>query len=146
MMILAVTPMIARARLLAAVALAAMSMARGAPAAEAPSESGDVPRVAVSYADLNLASPQDARRLLDRIADAAARVCGDPTSTGDLSARARERRCISTTIARAVDTVPSESLRMAYYQSRHAPRHGQPPSPRAASIAVPPGRKGTQGP
>jgi len=145
MMTLRVTPTMVRGGLLATVALAAMSLARGAPAAGTLSESDDVPRVIVSYADLNLALPLDARRLLQRIAGAALQVCGDLISTSDLRAVARERRCISTAIARAVGTVASERLTMVYDQSRYAlPHHGIPLSPRAASIAATPGRKGTQ--
>ena len=144
---LRIAPTIARGGLLATVALASMSPARGAPTVGTLSEPGDVPRVVVSYADLNLASPLDARRLLQRIAGAALQVCGDLISTGDLRAVARERRCISTAVARAVDTVASEKLTMAYDRSRYAPpHHGVPLSPRAASIAATTGRKGTQAP
>ncbi len=137
---LRLTTKAARGTLLAAVGFAAMSVARGVLAAETLSESDNVPRVVVRYSDLKLASPQDARRLLQRIAEAAVQICGDPTLTGDLSARARERRCVSTAVARAVDAVASEKLTMAYDQSRYAPHRGLPLSPRAASIAATPGR------
>jgi UrcA family protein len=129
---------IARGGLLTTAALAAMSMARGTPAADTLSESDAVPRVVVSYADLNLASRSDADRLLQRIAHAALQVCGDPTATLDLSARARKRGCLSATIASAVDAVAAEKLTLAYSQSRYTPRHGRPLSPRAASIAAAP--------
>ncbi|HEY2590710.1 MAG TPA: UrcA family protein [Steroidobacteraceae bacterium] len=146
MMTLRVGPTIARGGLLAAATLAAVSLARGAPAADTLPEPDDVPRVVVSFADLNLASPLDARRLLQRIAGAALQVCGDLFSSGDLRAVARERRCISLAIAQAVDTVASEKLTMVYDGSMYAPHRGVPLSPRAASIAGAPGRKGTQAP
>lgn len=139
MTILRIAQTIARGGLLASATLAAICLSRGAPAAGMPSESDDVPRVAVRYADLNLASQQDAKRLLARITDAAIQVCGDPASPLDLSGRARKRGCISAAVARAVEKVASEKLTMAYYQSQHAPRRGLPLSPRAASIAAAPG-------
>ena len=131
---------IARAALLTSVAIAAVSMARGAAAADTQPEPGDAPRAVVSYADLNLASPQDAKKLLQRIAEAATQVCSIPAASVSLSARTRERGCISAAIARAVNTVASEKLTIAYYQSGYAPRYGQPLGPRAASIAATPGR------
>jgi UrcA family protein len=140
MTILRILSTLARRGLLATAALAAMSVARGAPAAHLLPDADGVPRVAVSYADLNLASPRDANRLLRRIADAAVQVCGDPDSAFDLLARGRMRRCISAAIARAVDTVGSEKLTLVYSQSRFAPRRIQSTSPRAASIAAMPGR------
>ena len=121
-------------------------MARGASAADTLAEPDAVPRVVVSFADLNLASPLDAERLLQRIAGAALQVCGDLISSGDLRAVARERRCMSRAIAQAVDTVASAKLTLAYDQSVYAPHHGTPLGPRAASIAGTPGRKGTQAP
>jgi len=140
MTILRFTSTIARRGLLATAALAAMSMARGAPATHLLPDSDGVARVAVSYADLNLASPQDANKLLRRIADAAVQVCGDPDLASDLIARGHMRRCISAAVARAVDTVASEKLTLIYSQSRFAVHRIQPASPRAASIAAAPGR------
>jgi len=133
-----VTPTIALG-LLATAALGAMSTAEGAPPLAALSVSDNVPRAVVSYADLNLAAPSDAKRLLQRIAGAAVEVCGDPTLPGSLGSWARRRHCIETAIARAVDSVASEKLTMAYAESRYAPQHPLL-SPRAASIAATPGR------
>lgn len=132
--------MIAREALLTAAVIAAISMAQGAAADDIQTEPADAPRAVVSYADLNLSSPHDANKLLRRIAEAATQVCAVPTATFQLSAQERERRCIAAAIARAVNTVASEKLTIAYYQSGYAPRHGQPLTPRAASIAATPGR------
>jgi UrcA family protein len=79
----------------ATAALLAIPMAYGAiPASAAP------PSVAVSYADLDLASSNGLERLDDRIRHAARRLCSEG-GTRPLRDRIAERRCVADALATA---------------------------------------------
>lgn len=77
--------------------LAAAALTAGLLTFAAPAFAQETPSVAVSYADLNLASPLG-RTILDRrIANAASQLCGTASQV-DLNATAAVDTCLSATI------------------------------------------------
>lgn len=90
--------------------------------ANAASPADDPPTVQVQYGDLNLATDQGARALLERIKAAARQVC--PAADGrDLAAFQSSRRCAREAVARAIDQVGSPRLAALYpTHARHATR------------------------
>jgi UrcA family protein len=79
---------------------------------------GDVPRVAVHYGDLNLATDEGAARLHGRIRAAAQRVCPDADSR-NLYAFSKARECQAQAIRRAVSDVKSERLSAIHASMSH---------------------------
>jgi UrcA family protein len=92
---------------LAGVSLAALAIAPNAARAQSSQDSASV---RISYADLNLSSPQDARKMMDRIESAARFVCGDSSSSVDLSERAREGACVDAAVSDAVHSLAAPSV------------------------------------
>jgi UrcA family protein len=78
----------------------------------------DVPTVKVSYADLNLSSPQGANALYSRIWAAAERACR-PLDGRDLRSKMQMKDCVATAVADAVTKVAHPSV-VAIYNARHA--------------------------
>ena len=87
--------------------------------AHASDKNYDVPRQVVKYADLNLNSSAGVSTLYSRIRRAAARVCGDPAATRELSEWARLRTCNEQAVARAVDAVNSSALTSFHIEKAH---------------------------
>ena len=73
----------------------------------------DVRQVHVGYADLNMQTEAGAAVLLQRIRNAAARVCDAP-GTRDLGLQVRAKVCADRAIAAAVAEVKLPSLTKAY--------------------------------
>ncbi|MGH8259054.1 MAG: UrcA family protein [Steroidobacteraceae bacterium] len=101
------------ARLVIMAAVVALPAA-GRALAGGPPRPDDGRRVAVRYADLNLASTRDAATLMRRIELAARQVCGTPSSGQPLGQWTKERSCIASAVRRAVAEVASEKLTLAY--------------------------------
>jgi len=76
-------------------------------------EPRDPPQTTVTYADLNVSSPEGASALYARIQQAARQVCR-PLDGGDLSSKARMGDCVHKAIADAVATVGQPALFDAY--------------------------------
>jgi UrcA family protein len=76
--------------------------------------------VMVSYADLNLSHPADARVLYQRLRGAAARVCNE-VPTYDLARSAAYRRCLQAALDRAVADVHSTTLSAIHQGARSGP-------------------------
>lgn len=70
----------------------------------------DVPKIAVKYGDLNLATDAGARTLYRRIATAARQVCPAGEGSRILKLDAMARTCIRESISRAVHEVNSPRL------------------------------------
>ncbi|MGH8218184.1 MAG: UrcA family protein [Steroidobacteraceae bacterium] len=81
----------------------------------------DVPWVAVSYGDLNLATEHGTRTLLERIRSAANEVCARVPDDRDLARFEMHTRCVRQAIARAVRQVGNPHLG-AFFSART--RHG----------------------
>jgi len=84
--------------------------------------------ITVSYADLDLSSPQSAAVLYRRIELAAESVCA-PLDHGDVLSRQHRQSCVTDTVTRAVSSVNSPGLRAVY----EAHNGGVPASPPTAS-------------
>ena len=76
--------------------------------------------VIVSYADLNLSRPADARVLYQRLRGAAARVCVE-VPTYELARSAAYRRCFQAALDRAVADVHSPALSAIHDSARSGP-------------------------
>lgn len=79
-------------------------------------DAGDIRRVKVSYADLNLETTAGADHLYRRIHSAAEAVCRDLESK-NLSGRQMWKNCVGEAISNAVVDVDA-SLLTAYYEAR----------------------------
>jgi UrcA family protein len=86
------------AQVLGASLLAAASLS----IAGAASAQSDATSIHVSYADLNLRSDQGARSMLERIDDAAMRVCGGQPDIRQLAERDLFQKCKNQAVDRAV--------------------------------------------
>jgi UrcA family protein len=75
------------------------------------------PDVTVQYGDLSLNRPDDAERLLERIAAATHSICA-PIDHGDLASRRNRDRCQDQLVAAAVGKVNHPALTAAYEHSR----------------------------
>jgi UrcA family protein len=78
-------------------------------AASQPARAADGPSVAVSYQDLDLSRPADARVLYQRLQRAAQSVCSEPASY-ELARHAAWERCVAVTLKDAVARVNSSEL------------------------------------
>ena len=96
------------ASLLAAAAGAVLFGA--APLTATAATESDAPTMAVSYADLDLATESGARILFERIEVAADEVCPAVPDIRDLNRVATHSRCVREAIARAVQQVDSPRL------------------------------------
>jgi UrcA family protein len=85
--------------------------------AATPSD-GDVRQVVVRYADLNLATPEGAARLHQRIVAAAKRVCPD-AHIRNLYAAAQAHECQADAIRHAVNDVNNVRLSAIYAAKSH---------------------------
>ncbi len=83
----------------------------------------DAPSVAVSYQDLDLARPTDARVLYARLQHAAGAVCENYGTATDLAHRVVYQRCYDAALADAVRQVNAPQV-LALYQAAAAARHG----------------------
>jgi len=92
----------------------------GAVSAPANADTGDIPSVAVKFADLDISRPEGAARLYGRIKTAATMVCSSFDRSG-LAAQANFKTCVSDAIARAVAKVDSPSLYAVYGAKTGAP-------------------------
>jgi UrcA family protein len=81
----------------------------------------DAPSVAVTYQDLDLARPADARVLYTRLEHASRAVCAD-YNTIELTRRAAYERCYSKALSDAVRQVNAPQV-LALYQAATA-QHG----------------------
>jgi UrcA family protein len=101
----------------AALALAAPLAAAAQPAAG----SNDIPRVVVKYGDLNLATPEGAQALRDRVDRAATVVVGyvDPR---DLQRVAEERRARAAARQTADEIIAAAMSGPAYAANNHTPK------------------------
>lgn len=98
---------------------AALLVALGSGAFPAPAHAGDRPRVAVSFADLNLSSHLGAAVLYRRIEAAAVRACRtsyrfDETATAQI----RRVQCQERAVRNAVKTIHARLL-IAIYNAHH---------------------------
>jgi UrcA family protein len=77
------------------------------------------PTLHVSYADLNLSNPADARTMLHRIRQGAASVCAAvPGGSGtSISAIDQFNACYRTTVSRAVASLGAPAVTQAYNSS-----------------------------
>ena len=85
---------------------AALTLVAG-PALARPAQADDAPRqAAVSYADLNLSSPDGQAVLVARIHRAAQMVCGGEPDSRDVKAQMAFRGCMKHTVDTAVAAIP----------------------------------------
>ena len=89
-----------------------------APAADA------LPQVAVTFADLDLASDAGAALLLRRIEAAARQVCGNPRELQPVARSMRVQQCNAQAIERAVTKVGAPKVTLAYRARYTATRMG----------------------
>ena len=87
--------------------------------AQAATPAGEVPKVIVSYSDLDLSTTEGARTLYKRISIAAQEVCPFQ-DTVELSRKAKNHACREAAIERAVSSVNSTQL--AAVRSEHVKR------------------------
>ena len=73
-------------------------------------------RVAVNYADLDLASPKGVERLYSRLQTAAEKACGR-ADVRDLKGRERVRDCTEGALERAVNEIGHEALSALHFGS-----------------------------
>lgn len=92
----------------------------GAHAGEAQRSTEVTTSVAVSYADLDIASAAGAKTLYARIRSAARKVCGPEPSGLDLHGMAAYDACFQGAVSRAVHRVGSDRL-----QALHAVQSGK---------------------
>jgi UrcA family protein len=72
----------------------------------------------VKFADLNLDTPKGVATLYKRIHNAAVQVCGDPSEDSVFSeVRVAQAKCVSESVARAIDSVHNPALE-AYYSKK----------------------------
>jgi UrcA family protein len=115
---IAKTPAISRAATRTAT-LAATVLATFAGAALAGSMDADsVPSVSITYADLNVGTPQGADQLYQRIVRAASTVC-PAADIRDLTAFRIYRTCVQDAVARAVSSISSPQLAAVYEAHTH---------------------------
>lgn len=104
---------------LAGVSLAALAIAPSAAQAQ-PASSQESVSVRISYADLNLSSPEGAREMMGRIQGAARIICGESSMNNDLSERARTHACVDATVSEAVRSLGAPSVSAQSDQRRGA--------------------------
>ncbi len=90
---------------LARLTLVTVLAASGTALADHPTEPLDLPKVTVSYRDLNVANPEGARVLYNRIRAAAQKVCGPTLASWYPGVRASWNKCYEETVDRAVKDV-----------------------------------------
>jgi UrcA family protein len=108
-------------------AIAALAMTVLSPVATALAAAPDadaLPQVAVTFADLDLASDAGATLLLRRIEAAARQVCGDPRELQPMARSMRVRQCNAQAIERAVTKVGAPKVTLAYRARYTATRMG----------------------
>jgi UrcA family protein len=76
-----------------------------------------VPQVRVTFADVNLSSPQGIATLYTRLQQAAAKVCGHEPQILDLSQHAAWSKCVNTALDGAV--VQVDSIGLAALHAKH---------------------------
>jgi UrcA family protein len=74
----------------------------------------DLPRLVVSYADINLATQSGAETMLRRIFVAAKQVCGDRSGIRDIVERREIRFCVRVASANAVKDINAPMLTAAF--------------------------------
>jgi UrcA family protein len=94
-------------------ALAVASLAAGAASAQTP-VSGDVAKVVVRYADLDITREEGAVVLARRINLAAHAICGSEPTPKDISAFFRYRACVNDSAEAAVHEVGAPLVIAAY--------------------------------
>lgn len=105
-------------------ALAATTcFASTASAGAAAPAAGHYDDVVVGFSDLDLDSVAGNKVLYARLVSAAERACGDAPSTRDLERKAQYRRCVQSTLNRAVDKVGRHEVQ-ALHQTSSAHRAG----------------------
>lgn len=77
----------------------------------APAKSDAAATAAVSFSDLEVSRPEDARVLLARVQAAAREVCGRSFTHGDASA------CVHATVDRAVEALDRPQVSAIYQQT-----------------------------
>ncbi|MCG8440903.1 MAG: UrcA family protein [Caulobacterales bacterium] len=77
------------------------------------SQASSIPSIAVSYADLDLNSPEGGRVLHDRLRRAAKSVCGGAPAR-DLRTRREQRACFRAAITEAVADMREPTVTMAH--------------------------------
>ncbi len=92
--------------------LLAAAVFAAAPAFAKPGET----QVSVSYADLNLQSPEGAKALVSRIVIAAREACGPRPYGGELSRLRAYRACVKDATDRAVDAVGVPMVAEIYHR------------------------------
>src|SRR5256885_980306 len=108
--------------LIAALALTAVGLGSSARAANG-SLRADTPRMTVRFADLDLAKPQDAAVLYQRIRFAARLLCDAARSPWDGSQTRNWNRCFNSAVEDAVLRVDRPAL-TAVYRERTRPANG----------------------
>lgn len=93
--------------------VAALCLSSAAIGAYADETGNDVPTVTVRYSDLNLGTQAGATVLYNRIRNAAAQVCGDPTSR-ELTEATAAKACIDRAISSSVHSVNNPRLTSVY--------------------------------
>lgn len=116
--------MTAPVKRIALAVFAAGSMSAGvatlAHAGSPQTTSGDIPRLAVSYSDLDLSSEKDVMTLYKRISRAAEEVCPEP-SRHSMRITEISRKCVAAAISRAVHEVNSPQLaRLEAVRNKHS--------------------------
>lgn len=99
--------------------LALVAGAIDAPAASAATAQSvaDVPSIQVDFSDLNINTPEGAKRLYGRIEVAASKVCAPQVDRRELARHAIFEKCFDASVERAVAEVNSTAL-MAVYQKK----------------------------
>jgi UrcA family protein len=108
-------------KVIAAAALAAATLAVASYATDPQFElsRAHVEQIRVSYADLDLASPDGAKAMLLRLEDAAAQACGGSTGHVVLEERILVDACVRDTVAKAVSDLHAP-LVTAFHEGRDA--------------------------
>lgn len=97
-------------------------LALGSSAVSLADDSGDVRKMTVKFADLNVSSPQGAAQLYVRIRGAAKSVCAPPTYWATLGTSEMDA-CVRKAIADAVTKVNQPAL-YAVYNEHYKPALG----------------------
>jgi UrcA family protein len=93
--------------------LAAAILATGS-ASAALAADRETASTAVHYGDLNLGSQAGAKTMLQRINAAANKVCEPQADIGDLTGFGEWRKCVSTSIRNAVQSLDAPMVTAAY--------------------------------
>jgi UrcA family protein len=103
--------------LTALLAAAALATAIGSAPAVFAEDTGAV-SATVNYSDLNLASPEGAKTMLQRINQAAEQVCAPRADIGDYTGRAEWDDCVASRIDLTVTRLGSPMVTAAYAGKR----------------------------